>query len=168
MSEFSLEQMGTFAGEALVEMMQTMLGVPDAAPAEARIEKGTLPDTALTAFIGIAGEWTGGVAVHCSAELARALAARMLMTDDAASLSEDDVRDAMGEVCNMVAGGLKTRCQGVGVDFNISVPVIILAGEPTHVHYRMTSQLCVIDTKLDGEPLSIRLSIGRAAGSARN
>ena len=92
----------------------------------------------------------------------------MLMTDDAASLSEDDVRDAMGEVCNMVAGGLKTRCQGIGVDFNISVPVIILAGKPTHVHYRMTSQLCVIETKLDGEPFAIRLSIGHDERGARN
>jgi chemotaxis protein CheX len=161
MSEISLEQMGTFAAEALAEMMQTMFEVPDAAPADARVVQGALPDTALTAFIGLAGEWTGGVAVHCSAELARTLAARMLMTDDLASLSEDDVRDAMGEICNMVTGGLKTRCQGIGVDFNISVPVIVLAGEPTHVHYRMTSQLCVIETKLEGEPFSIRLAMAR-------
>lgn len=168
MSGFSLAQMGTFAGEALVEMMQTMLGATDAEPTEARIVMGALPDTALTAFIGITGEWTGGVAVHCSAELARVIAARMLMTDDLSSLSEDDVRDAMGEVCNMVAGGLKTRCQGIGVAFDISVPVIVLAGEPTHVHYRMTSQLCVLETKIDGDTLAVRLSMGHDERAGRS
>ncbi len=166
MSEFSLGLVGTFASEALQETMQTMLGVPDAERADATVVQGTLPDTALTAFIGIAGNFTGGVAVHCSGELARALAGRMLMADDLAALSEDEIRDAMGEVCNMIAGGIKTRCQGIGVDFNISVPVIVLAGEPTHVHYRMTSQLSLIETKVDGETLAIRLSMARAEGGA--
>lgn len=159
MTEFSLERMGTFAGEALVEMLQAMLGIADAEVSSPRIVRAACADTALSAFIGIAGPWAGGVAVHGSAQLARTLAAKMLMMDDASSLSEDDVRDAMGEICNMVAGGLKTRCQAIGMDFDITVPLVVLSSEPTHVHYRMVSALCVVGTKLDSEMLELRISM---------
>lgn len=159
MTEFSLERMGTFAGEALVEMLQAMLGIDDATVSEPRIVREPCEDTALSAFIGIAGAWAGGVAVHGPAPLARTLAAKMLMVDDPASLAEDEVRDAMGEVCNMVAGGLKTRCQGIGMSFDITVPLVVLAGEPTHLHYRMVSALCLVDAKLGGETLELRVSM---------
>lgn len=62
----------------------------------------------LTAMVGFAGIITGLVAVQCSSGTPAAIASKMLFTDES-TLCDDDVRDALGEIANMVAGGYKAK-----------------------------------------------------------
>jgi outer membrane protein OmpA-like peptidoglycan-associated protein len=58
-----------------------------------------------TGMIGLAGSLCGVLTVSCSAETARQLAKCML--GDIVS-SEDQVSDALGEICNMIAGNFES------------------------------------------------------------
>ena len=60
----------------------------------------------LTGMVGFGGSITGLVSVQCTDNGAAAIAAKMLYTDEA-SLSQEDIRDAIGEITNMIAGGYK-------------------------------------------------------------
>ncbi len=59
----------------------------------------------MTCTVPIEGAWTGAVVVTCSTGLAERIAEAML---GVSGISPADVRDALGEVVNVVAGNAKT------------------------------------------------------------
>ncbi len=82
----------------------------------------------ITATIGFAGAWDGFISVQCGNSLAFALAAQMLYTD-VNNLDESEMRDALGEIVNMIGGKFKALFaekfnQGVEA-FKMSVPSVI-------------------------------------------
>ncbi len=71
------------------------------------------PDGAecLTGCVAITGAWTGNVLLHCDGAMARSAAAEMFgMPEDEVAL--DLVRDALGELTNIVGGNLKALFGG--------------------------------------------------------
>lgn len=60
----------------------------------------------LTASVKIAGTWNGTFFITLSAAAARQAAARMFACDGA-GLSDADIRDAAGEIINIIGGNLK-------------------------------------------------------------
>lgn len=82
----------------------------------------------LTAIVGLAGSLCGLFSVRCSRDTGAKLAEKMLGTPD-----EDQVLDALGEICNMLAGSFKSRIPGVADTCMLSVPTTI-AGADYHVH----------------------------------
>lgn len=61
---------------------------------------------ALTAKIRLEGAWQGEVLLHCLEAQAKEFAARFLGTPLPEEVN-DDVRDVLGELANMIAGNLK-------------------------------------------------------------
>ncbi|HEY3381297.1 MAG TPA: chemotaxis protein CheX, partial [Vicinamibacterales bacterium] len=57
----------------------------------------------ITAAISLAGTWKGAVLVECGLNEAFLFTSRMIGVDLPTSLN-DDVRDALGELANMVGG----------------------------------------------------------------
>lgn len=86
---------------AVEEVFEIMLGcrVKPAAESEHKAHG------EFTAMVGLAGALCGVLTVSCDAETARQVAKRML--GDTAD-SEDQVADALGEICNMVAGNFES------------------------------------------------------------
>jgi chemotaxis protein CheX len=76
-----------------------------------------------TAVIGLAGPIHGVFAIRCSEKTACAIACAMLGVDESESRAE--VWDALGEVCNMVAGNFKAKTGKVGETSVLSVPTVI-------------------------------------------
>lgn len=91
------------------------------------------PDTEyrITSCVHISGNWQGAVAAECSYDMAVAVAAAMFEMEPE-ELSEDEVRDAFGEVANLLAGQFKLDLpEGCslslptvtkGLDYLINVP----------------------------------------------
>ncbi len=78
------------------------------------------PDS-VTSAIYFAGEWKGAVLLECTVEQAICFTARLMPIPPPDSMN-DDVRDAMGELINMLAGNLKSVVpHGVG----ISMPSVV-------------------------------------------
>jgi chemotaxis protein CheX len=109
-----------------------------------------------TAMVGIAGPVCGLLSIHCSKKTALLIASRML----GGSIEEAGPQawDAMGEVCNMVAGNFKSKLAGGGENCMLSVPTVI-----TGADYQLRSlgdgetiELCL---QFDDEPLWFALQL---------
>ncbi len=109
-----------------------------------------------TAMVGMAGEIRGVFTIRCSEHAASAIASKMLgISIEEAS---QEKFDAMGEVCNMVAGNFKSKLAGGGENCMLSVPTVI-----TGADYQLRSlgdgetiELC---QQFDDEPLWFALEL---------
>lgn len=143
---------------AVEEVFSTMVGA-ELEPADEQQPLG-LPN--LTALVGLAGSFNGVVSVRCEIQTARLVAARMLglsEEDCVASLPpgpDDSAADAMGEICNMVAGAFKTRISLGGDGCLLSVPSVIIGAD---YHLRLLSISDKTDARflLAGRPIWVSL-----------
>lgn len=77
------------------------------------------------ATITFTGDLEGCFGISCNCTCARAVAAGMLCMDDGSALSDSEIIDAIGEVANMVMGGVKTRVQHEVTNIEISIPSVV-------------------------------------------
>jgi len=84
-----------------------------------------------TAMIGLAGQICGVLSLRCTAASAFSIAARMLGVERVES--EDSVRDAIGEMCNIAAGNFKTKIAGMADQCYLSVPMVV-SGRDYQLH----------------------------------
>jgi chemotaxis protein CheX len=84
------------------------------------------PEGEFTAMIGLAGALCGILTVRCSGMTAGEIAKKML--GDTAT-SPDEVGDALGEICNMIAGNFKNKLAGTDERCMLSVPTVISGEE---------------------------------------
>jgi len=78
-------------------------------------------ETLMTGTVQISGGFAGAVHLICGRSVVRAAAARMFSVPET-ELTDDDLRDALGELTNMVGGNVKTLLPGS--EF-ISLPTVI-------------------------------------------
>lgn len=83
----------------------------------------------VTALIGLAGEVAGYVSIHCTGKQAAAFTARLLGMEAEEVLSQDEVRDAVGELVNMIAGSVKTGLSSHG-KVEIALPTVVMTPKP--------------------------------------
>src|SRR6185369_7376994 len=89
-----------------------------------RLEPSPINDSAVasefTAMVGFAGNLRGVLSLRCTAATASLIASKMLGL--APGEAEEESWDAIGEVCNMVAGAFKAKLPGGGSQCMLSVP----------------------------------------------
>ena len=87
-----------------------------------------LPHTAagmeIVAFVGLSGTSAGMLGVYASGALARQIAGGLL-GEEPAEL-DDEVRDAFGEVANIIAGNVAIALGDVGQTIQLSLPSVIV------------------------------------------
>ncbi len=95
------------------------------------MEKSELPTQpgGFTAMVGLAGALCGILTFSSDRETARALAKCMLGPETVDA--EDQVSDALGEICNMIAGNFKNKLSGADGRCMLSVPTVIKGEEYT-------------------------------------
>src|SRR5579871_5123602 len=104
-------------GRIVVSVFQTMLQL-NASPAESTW---TPAAEGLTAAIYFAGSWKGAVLLECTRQQAFEFTHRLMSIDRPGTVN-GDVRDALGELANMLAGNLKSVLPR-GVD--LSMPSVV-------------------------------------------
>lgn len=80
-----------------------------------------------TAIVGLAGALCGMTTIRCSNATAEKLASLMLGGD--APSNRSTICDAMGELCNMVAGNFKAKINTLSDHCMLSVPTVITGGD---------------------------------------
>jgi chemotaxis protein CheX len=80
-----------------------------------------LSGTVVTGCVQISGAWEGAVTIQCPVDLARAAAAVMFDTDPAQT-SNEEMRDALGELANMVGGNIKALLPS---PTKLSLPIVV-------------------------------------------
>src|SRR5581483_3805121 len=92
----------------------------------------------ITAMVGLAGQLCGVLSVRCSRKTAARMASRMLDIDP--EKAGPEMWDAVGEICNMVAGNFKNKIGGLGDGCLLSVPTVIAGGDYS-VHSLVNDQV---------------------------
>jgi len=95
----------------------------------------------VSAVLGLSGGLRGMLAVHCPASLACAVCGSML--GETPSEVDADVRDTVGEIANMLAGGLKARLQDLGRRIELAVPSVI-AGQSYEVNLLSRAEMILL------------------------
>jgi len=75
--------------------------------------------------ISFKGDVQGSLGITFEASAAKAVAAGMLCLEPDEAVSDEDLADAVGEVANMVMGGVKSRLQDELGSIEISIPTVI-------------------------------------------
>lgn len=116
------------AAAIVQQVFGSMLGVEvRSAPAAPPAPPGEAPPGVVAAVYFTAG-WKGAVLLECAPPQAYAFTAK-LMSIPKPSRVDDDVRDALGELTNIIAGNLKAALPK-GVE--LSMPSVVEGGDFTH------------------------------------
>ncbi|GAA2635536.1 hypothetical protein GCM10010399_80370 [Dactylosporangium fulvum] len=117
-----------------------------------RKEAGAEPD--VTASVGIAGAWLGHVVLRCSGNAATGVAAAMLELDPA-TVKADDVRDATGELMNIVTGNVKSLLPQPS---HVSLPQVVLGR--ADVQWPGADRVCGITVGWDEHVVTVEVLRG--------
>jgi chemotaxis protein CheX len=85
--------------------------------------------------VGFAGKVLGNLNLHVGEEFAIQMTAAMLGMETDELDGDEEVHDVIGEVCNMIAGDLKSRLCDAGLTCELSIPSITTGKE-----FRIESQ----------------------------
>lgn len=111
------------------EVFQMMLGV--------HCVRNSAPPTAghgqesMTAVVGFGGILSGACVFRCASDVALAIAGHMTTTEFHAV--DDLVKDAIGEMCNILAGTWKGKVPELSANCGLSVPAVI-TGRDYNLH----------------------------------
>ncbi len=106
----------------------------------------------LLAAVQIAGEWTGSAVLSLSQELANETATIMLGLP-AGDANEDDVRDVVSELVNMIGGNLKSLLPGPSY---LSLPTVFKASD---FDLQIRQALLIEDVGLRSETGALRIRL---------
>jgi len=81
----------------------------------------------ISSVVGFTGRLSGMLALHFSVEMACRMASRLLGMS--ITQPDENVRDAVGELSNMLAGGLKKQLSSTDNMFKISIPTVVVGVE---------------------------------------
>jgi chemotaxis protein CheX len=133
------------------EVFEMMLGSQLTTPEAAHTARFNV-----TAVVGLAGKLSGVIGVRCQEKAAALMASRMLGVD--LEKVGPELSDALGEVCNMVAGNFKNKISGLGDGCMLSPPSVI-TGEDYTVHTRPPMPTLEVNLLFEGMPLLITLHL---------
>jgi chemotaxis protein CheX len=140
--------------ETAVEVFSMVVGVTVTLPKE-------IPpaQSQMTGVVGIAGEIRAIFSLRCSVPAATKIASLMLHIPPDDSRAQNGAGDAVGEICNIVAGYFKAKI-GLGEKCSLSVPMIVI-GENYSLHSAAGCERMEFPLLFEAEPIRIRLDIHR-------
>ena len=137
---------------AAVEVFEMMVGVRPELNAASTGD----PAGEVTAMVGMAGALCGMTNIRCAKATATRCAALMLgkagATDPSAS------GDALGELCNMVAGNFKSKISTLADHCMLSVPTVI-TGADYSVESSEPTEVVLVPLLFEGRPVWVSLVI---------
>ena len=77
----------------------------------------------VTAMIGLSGDFNAMLGVHCPAKVGMAIGSAMLGIE--LDEVDEDTKDALGEITNMLAGGMKESFAAKEIDLQLAIPTTI-------------------------------------------
>ncbi|MBW8001569.1 MAG: chemotaxis protein CheX [Planctomycetes bacterium] len=142
--------------DSIKETFETMISLPiENLDTDTEQEKLISP---VICTITFTNDINGSLSILCAYKTAEKITKAMLMMESNEDIDEPGVHDALGEVTNMVLGGLKTRLADTASDIQISIPTVI---KGTEIFPRIGKGVenVAITTAIDGDILKIIVKI---------
>ncbi|MCB9830907.1 MAG: chemotaxis protein CheX [Planctomycetes bacterium] len=137
-------------GSALESIWLNVLG---AHPERAPIDHLLVPEESYFAGVSITGVWNGACVFSCSEALARRITALMFGSDPD-DVTADDLRDALGEMANLLGGQVKAL---VPEGSDISLPVVGSA-PGAGISFMASKEMAGFDGLFCDEPFRFQVS----------
>jgi len=137
---------------ATQEVFELMLACSLDVPAEPFPEEGL----DMISMVGLAGELSGILTLRCSEKAAAHMASRILGIT--VQTADAEVCDAVGEICNMIAGNFKHQISSMEDFFVLSLPTVI-RGANRGLGSAAGVQGLRMTLLFEGEPLTVSLEI---------
>ena len=134
------------------EVFEIMLGTK----LEPVTEASSFPPCEITSMVGLAGQLCGVLTLRCSFATARLMASKMLGID--LPQAGQELWDATGEICNMVAGNFKSKLTGLSDRCMLSVPTVI-SGSDYMFHSLADAGTIEIMIMFEGQPIVVALEV---------
>ena len=115
--------------ESAKEVFETMAFM-DIEPSSESDQK--ISEWAILGSITFKGVFDGYLAICCDTSCAQAITGNMLGLDTTENLSEEETYDAIGEVVNMIMGGIKKRLDDKLGNAKVSIPTVVNGRELHH------------------------------------
>ncbi len=119
--------------EAAINVLKTMAMV-DPKPGKAFLKKDHLAHGDVSGIIGITGDAQGSMSISFSAPCIKAIVKNLFGMP--VEEINDEVRDAVGEITNMICGDARRRLEAENIHLQAGTPTIV-SGENhtiTHIH----------------------------------
>jgi len=131
--------------EAVKEVFETMAFMSvEKADDSQRVE-----GNAIMGVITFQNGLKGCLTVYCNLLCARTIARNMLGMEPDEEIEDEEIKDAIGEVTNMVMGSVKARIQDGGNSLQVSIPTIVKGQEiENHLaekEHSVVSKICIED-----------------------
>jgi chemotaxis protein CheX len=110
----------------------------------------------VTSMVGMAGQLCGVLSVHCEEKAAMLMTSKMLGVP--ADKVGPEMSDAIGEICNMVAGNFKNKISGLGDGCMLSPPTVVI-GSDYSMYALADSPALEVRFLFEGMPIVISLQI---------
>ncbi len=110
----------------------------------------------ISGIVGLAGTTKGMLAIHMSNAAALAVTTAFLGME--VSEIDEDVRDAIGELANMLAGSLKSVLDPSGGDIKLSMPSAVY-GEEYSIDCLANAQAATVPFSFDGMNFMVELQL---------
>ena len=110
----------------------------------------------ITSMVGLAGQLCGMLSVRCNKKAAALMTSKMLGVE--LDKVGPQMSDALGEICNMVAGNLKNKIAGLAEGCMLSPPTVITGNDYT-LHSLSASPPLEVRLRFEGMPIVVSLLI---------
>ncbi|MDD5658716.1 MAG: chemotaxis protein CheX [Actinomycetota bacterium] len=109
----------------------------------------------ITGIVGLGGKLTASVMVHFEKESALKVTSSMLGVDY--KEIDSDVIDAVGEVSNMISGGIKREFAAIGIELDQSLPIVV-NGKDFDTNCINIDNSVLMPFKIDGHNMFVEFS----------
>jgi len=109
-------------------------------------------------MVGLAGSLCGVLSIRCSTSSAAGIASKMLGEPEQSIACVEQQLDALGEICNMVAGNFKARVEGLQEKCMLSVPTVI-TGQDYCLHSLADDAGIEVALLFQGKTIILRLEV---------
>jgi chemotaxis protein CheX len=117
---------------ATTEVFSTML-MMEVSPENPLPERVKAYQKSISGMVGMTGVFKGMLAIHALDQVAMAITTNFLGLD--VDSLDDDVKDAFGELANMLAGSIKATLSDNSRDIQLSIPSVV-CGEEYSIDYQ--------------------------------
>ncbi len=116
---------------ATVEVLETM-AFTKANVGKPYLKKEEIAAGDVSGVIGLTGERNGSVSVSFAEECILKIVSNML--GEEYSVVNDDIKDAVGELTNMISGQARKTLDGIGYKFDAAIPTVVVGKDHVISH----------------------------------
>jgi chemotaxis protein CheX len=142
--------------EATIDVLKTMAFV-EPRPGKCYLKRDNLAGGDVSGIIGFTGMASGSMALSFSTECILKIVSNML--GEEIKEINGDIKDAVGEITNMVSGGARKTLESLGLSISAAIPTVV-AGKGHSVSHVMAGPSIIIPFETDNGPFVVDVCIG--------